>query len=75
VATRYHKIANDHRAIEGLFVRLLLEAQATPPSEIVLDLDACLDSERIPVNRSESPVMRLRLPESLTDAIETQVRQ
>ncbi len=43
VVTRYHKIAHDGRAIESLFVGLFLEAYPTPPSEIVLDLDATDD--------------------------------
>jgi hypothetical protein len=42
-ATRYHKIAHDPAAIEGLFVTLFLEAHATAPKEIVLDLDATDD--------------------------------
>jgi Transposase DDE domain group 1 len=42
-ATRYHKIAHDPAAIEGLFVTLFLEAHKTPPTEIVLDLDATDD--------------------------------
>jgi hypothetical protein len=42
-ATRYHKIAHDAAAIEGLFVTLFLEAHKTPPKEIVLDLDATDD--------------------------------
>jgi len=41
--TRYHKIAHDGAAIEGLFVRLFVEAHATPPAEIVIDLDATDD--------------------------------
>jgi Transposase DDE domain group 1 len=40
---RYHKIGHDPRAIEELFVALFLEAHATPPEEIVLDLDATDD--------------------------------
>src|ERR1700722_16963137 len=42
-ATRYHRIAHDPAAIEGLFMRLFLEAHETPPTEIVLDLDATDD--------------------------------
>jgi hypothetical protein len=42
-ATRYHKIAHDPAAIEGLFVTLFLEAHKTPPEEIVIDLDATDD--------------------------------
>jgi Transposase DDE domain group 1 len=41
--SRYHKIGHDPVAIEGLFVDLFLEAQRTPPKEIVLDLDATDD--------------------------------
>ena len=42
-ATRYHKIAHIPAAIEGLLVRLFLEAHETPPREIILDLDATDD--------------------------------
>ena len=42
-ATRYHRIAHDPAAIESLFVTLFLEAHKTPPSEIVLDIDATDD--------------------------------
>ncbi|MGH7001112.1 MAG: IS1380 family transposase [Stellaceae bacterium] len=42
-ATRYHKIAHDPAAIEGLFVTLFLEAHKAPPQEIILDLDATDD--------------------------------
>jgi hypothetical protein len=41
--TRYHKIAHDPAAIEGLFVTLFLEAHKSPPQEIMLDLDATDD--------------------------------
>jgi|SRR5690348_17160568 hypothetical protein len=41
--TRYHKIGHDGAAIEALFVDVFLEAYATPPAEIVLDLDATDD--------------------------------
>jgi DDE family transposase len=41
--TRYHKIAHDRAAIEGLFVNLFLEAHRRAPREIVLDLDATDD--------------------------------
>jgi hypothetical protein len=41
--SRYHKIGHDGAAIERLFVELFLEAHATAPSEIVLDLDATDD--------------------------------
>jgi hypothetical protein len=40
---RYHKISHDVGAIERLFVTLFLEAHATPPGRIVLDLDATDD--------------------------------
>jgi len=42
-ATRYHRIAHDPAAIEGLLVRLFLEAHEAPPKEIILDLDATDD--------------------------------
>jgi hypothetical protein len=45
-ATRYHKIAHDPAAIEGLFVTLFLEAHRTAPREIILDLDATDDPLR-----------------------------
>jgi hypothetical protein len=41
--SRYHKIAHDGVAIEGLFVTLFLEAHKEPPAEIILDLDATDD--------------------------------
>ena len=41
--TRYHKIAHERAAIEGLFVTLFLEAHKTAPKEIILDLDATDD--------------------------------
>ena len=41
--TRYHKIAHDPVAIEGLFIELFLEAPTAPPKEIILDLDATDD--------------------------------
>jgi Transposase DDE domain group 1 len=41
--TRYHKVAHDPAAIEGLFVALFVEAYKTPPEEIILDLDATDD--------------------------------
>jgi hypothetical protein len=41
--TRYHRIGHDGTAIERLFVELFLDAHATPPEEIVLDLDATDD--------------------------------
>ncbi|HJR22189.1 MAG TPA: IS1380 family transposase [Dongiaceae bacterium] len=40
---RYHKIAHDPAAIERLLVDVFLEAHATSPEEIVLDLDATDD--------------------------------
>src|SRR6202007_1669278 len=43
VATRYHKIAHNPAAIEGLFVTLFLEAHKSAPKEIILDLDATDD--------------------------------
>ena len=43
IATRYHKIAHDPAAIEGLFVTLFLEAHKTAPQQIVIDLDATDD--------------------------------
>jgi hypothetical protein len=42
-ATRYHKIAHDAAAIEGLFVDLFLEAHRRAPRQIILDLDATDD--------------------------------
>jgi hypothetical protein len=41
--TRYAKIAADTAAIETLFVDLFLDAHATAPKEIILDLDATDD--------------------------------
>jgi hypothetical protein len=41
--TRYHRIGHDAAAIERLFVELFLDAYATAPEEIVLDLDATDD--------------------------------
>ena len=40
---RYKKIAVDHAAVDRLFVDVFLAAHATPPAEIVLDLDATDD--------------------------------
>ena len=40
---RYKKIAVDHAAVDQLFVDVFLRAHATPPEEIVLDLDATDD--------------------------------
>jgi hypothetical protein len=42
-ATRYHKISHAPAAIEALFVDIFLEAHATAPDKIVLDLDATDD--------------------------------
>lgn len=42
-ASRYQKIVADPQAIERLFVDLFVQAQQTPPAEIVLDLDATDD--------------------------------
>ena len=41
--TRYHKIAYEGATIEALLVTLFLEAQARPPRQIILDLDATDD--------------------------------
>jgi hypothetical protein len=41
--TRYHKIACNAAAIEGLLVTLFLEAHTRPPKQIILDLDATDD--------------------------------
>jgi hypothetical protein len=41
--TRYHKIAVDAAALEGLFVDVFVEAHRRPPRQIVLDLDATDD--------------------------------
>lgn len=38
--TRYHKISHDPAAIEQVLVELFLDAQASAPKSIVLDLDA-----------------------------------
>jgi len=40
---RYKKITVDHGAVDRLFVDLFVQAHATPPAEIVLDLDATDD--------------------------------
>ena len=37
---RYHKISYSAESIDGLLVDLYLESHASPPAEIVLDLDA-----------------------------------
>jgi hypothetical protein len=42
-AARYHKIVYDAPAIERFFVTAFLAAHATPPAEVVLDLDATDD--------------------------------
>ena len=41
--TRYHKVAVDATAVEGLFVDLFLETHRRAPRQIVLDLDATDD--------------------------------
>ena len=41
--SRYHKISYDAAQIEGLFVDLFLDAHATVPTQITLDLDATDD--------------------------------
>src|ERR687886_792246 len=41
--SRYHKIGHDPAAIERLFVDLFLDAHATAPKQIILDLDATDD--------------------------------
>jgi hypothetical protein len=41
--SRYKKIVYDERAFENLFVDLFLDAHATPPEKIVLDVDATDD--------------------------------
>ena len=40
---RYKKITLDHAAVDRVLVDVFVQAQATPPSEIVLDLDATDD--------------------------------
>jgi hypothetical protein len=40
---RYHRIGHDAAAIAAVFVDLFLDAFATPPREIILDLDATDD--------------------------------
>ena len=42
-ASRYHRIGHDGGAVDGLFVDLFIEAHASPPKQIVLDLDATDD--------------------------------
>jgi hypothetical protein len=41
--TRYHKISHNPVAIKNLLVDVFLEAQARPPKQIILDLDATDD--------------------------------
>jgi hypothetical protein len=41
--TRYHKIAHDAAAIEGLLIDVFVESHSTPEKEIILDLDATDD--------------------------------
>ena len=40
---RYKKITVDHAAVDRLFVDVFVQAHATPPTEIILDLDATDD--------------------------------
>ena len=40
---RYKKITVDHAAVDRLFVDVFVQAHPTPPTEIVLDLDATDD--------------------------------
>ena len=40
---RYKKITVDHDAVDRLFIDVFVQAHATPPTEIVLDLDATDD--------------------------------
>jgi hypothetical protein len=42
-AARYKKITVDHAAVDRLFVDVFVQAHATPPAEIILDLDATDD--------------------------------
>lgn len=42
-AERYKKITIDHDAVDRVFVDVFLAAHATPPTELVLDLDATDD--------------------------------
>ncbi len=42
-AERYKKIAVDHAAVDRMLVDVFVQAQATPPAELVLDLDATDD--------------------------------
>lgn len=42
-AERYKRIAVDHDAVDRLLVDVFLQAHATPPREIILDLDATDD--------------------------------
>jgi hypothetical protein len=42
-AERYKKIAVDHDAVDQMLVDIFLQAHATPPTEIILDLDATDD--------------------------------
>ncbi len=41
--SRYHKITHDNQAIERLFPAVFLDAHATAPKEITIDLDATDD--------------------------------
>ena len=42
-AERYKKIAVDHAAVDRMLITVFVQAQAEPPAEIVLDLDATDD--------------------------------
>src|SRR5438477_10592428 len=46
-ASRYQKIVAHPEAIERLFVDLFLQAQRTPPAQLVLDLDATHDPPHV----------------------------
>ena len=50
---RYKKITVDHDAVDRYFVDLFVQAHATPPTEIVLDLDATDD----PVHGAGRPLL------------------
>ena len=63
---RYHKIGHSAGAIEDLFVTLFLEANAEPPKEILIDLDARRPAAR-PPGRAFLPrlLRQLLLPAAL----------
>ena len=44
---RYKKITVDHAAVDRLFVDVFVQAHATPPTEILLDLDAHLCASNV----------------------------